>query len=194
MNDHPHADITVCIPTIPTRGELLCRALKSVVEQEVLPSAVNIEYDWNRTGHGPTRTRAARRATTEWLAFLDDDDEMYPQHLSRLHGYAIATGADLVYPWFDVIGGGDPFPSHEKLEEWDPTNPTMFPVTVLVKREAFLDVGGMDYDLNGPENGGSDFQGWLALARAGYSIKYLAQRTWAWHHDSGNTSGMGSRW
>ncbi len=44
---------------------------------------------------------------TEWVAFLDDDDYFYPQHLEALANAAQDTGADMVYPWYDVDGGTD---------------------------------------------------------------------------------------
>lgn len=184
--------ITVAIPTIPPRRKLLARALDSVAGQVCPASDIVIAYDLNREGAGPTRSRALDSVRTEWTAFLDDDDEFYPQHLNVLIHFAEATGADLVYPWFDVAGGNDPFPVLEHLE-FDPEHPHMFPITVLARTEILQDTGGFRrepslYDASVME--GEDWIMWLNVLKAGGVIKHAPERTWKWHHDSGNTSGM----
>ena len=193
--------VTVCIPTIPVRGTLLTRAVQSVVAQSRPAAAISIAADLDRQGAGPTRTRAIEAATTDWVALLDDDDELYPQHLERLCAHAVETGADLVFPWFDTQpAGGDPFideqgrPTHEG-RPWDPAAPHMFPVTVLARRDLLLTVGGFGPPQD-PDGwcSGEDWHTWLELAAVGATIVHLPERTWVWHHDSANTSGMPNRW
>lgn len=78
------ADITVVIATIPPRSGLLARALASVAAQTLQPKAIIVEYDHGRTGAASTKNRAIRKAETEWVAPLDDDDLMLPDHLEQL--------------------------------------------------------------------------------------------------------------
>jgi glycosyltransferase involved in cell wall biosynthesis len=94
------SDVTVVIPTIPPRSHLLQRAVASVHDQMVQPKMTVIEYDKNHEGAAVTRNRGLERVETEFVAFLDDDDELLPNHLELCLDEIERTGADLVYPWF----------------------------------------------------------------------------------------------
>jgi hypothetical protein len=185
--------ITVVIPSIPPRGALLTRAVASAMAQTLQPQAFSIAIDTGRQGAGPTRTRALMAASTEWVAFLDDDDEMMPHHLETLHGLAVETGADVVYPWFTVEGGGDPL-SCNRGKNWNPGSPHQFPITTLVRTELAQQVGGFTVAHPSGEISGEDFPFFLALSDAGARFAQTPEATWIWHHDSGNTSGLPTRW
>ena len=182
--------ITVVIPTIDERHDQMDRAVASVQAQS-LPAEVEIEFDRLRTGAAATRNRALERVDTEWVAFLDDDDELKPNHLRACARNAALTGADLVYPWFDCdvedkIGMfGVPF---------DPVllrKRNYIPVTVLVRTELVRKVGGFQEhpDVNGDPC--EDWGLWLALLDAGAVFSHLPQRTWIWHNGAG-TRGRGT--
>jgi hypothetical protein len=102
--------ITVVIPTIPPRETLLRRALDSVVgaktrieqDMDVLVEILvvpDIEHD----GAAKTRHQGLLAVETEWVAFLDDDDVMHPDHLTQLYGAALDFGADYVWSRFQII-------------------------------------------------------------------------------------------
>lgn len=197
-------DVTVCIPSIPPRAALLTRALQSVFDQTVQPVMTNVHVDTDRLGAAINRDLTVGVADTEWLAFLDDDDELLPQHLEKLLACAKKTGADLVFPWFTVVGGTDPFPQWEELA-WDDAAPRQVPITFLVKTAAYREVGGFSYEWDSSQGtdpgvdsdgnrAGEDYRFALRLVTAGKKIVHLNTRTWLWHHDSGNTSGLASRW
>lgn len=186
--------ITVCIPTIPPRADLLERALRSVMGQTLMPSNIAIAYDTERLGAAATRNRALFTASTEWVAFLDDDDELYPEHLAKLMAHAEATGADVVFPWFDVEGGGDPFPPDFETREYDPAVPHSFPITTLVRRSFAWAVGGFPPGVHGEVAAGEDWQFWIAVRDRGAKIRHLSERTWRWHHHGANTGGLPDRW
>lgn len=182
--------ITVVIPTHPGREELLDRAIASV-EAQSLACIVEVEYDRLRTGAAATRNRALERVDTDWVAFLDSDDELHPNHLRACARNAALTGAGLVYPWFDTDGEdeigmfGVPF---------DPIllrKRNYIPVTVLVRTELVRKVGGFrDHpDVNGDPC--EDWGLWLALLDAGAVFSHLPQRTWIWHKGAG-TRGRGT--
>lgn len=40
---------------------------------------------------------ALSRATADYVAYMDDDDEVFPEHLEKLLGVAVREGADFVY-------------------------------------------------------------------------------------------------
>lgn len=186
-------NITVIIPTIPPRHRLLCRALESVSKQTWPPDSISIAVDHQRWGAARTRNRALFAAQTEWVAFLDDDDEMYPQHLMRLKDKQLESEADVVVPWFDVRGGRDPFPAGEHLE-WDPLRPYAFPITNLVRRELALDVGGFPDVKESKTCAAEDWYFWMAMRDAGAKFTRLFERTWVYNHGTGNTSGLPHRW
>lgn len=192
--------ITVVIPRIPVRLENYASAISSVIEQTLQPYAVIETMDDEKRGAAVNRDSGLFQVETTWTAFLDDDDFFYPTHLEDLHGFALETGADLVFPWFDVYGGTDPFPEFEG-KPWDNDKPHQVPITHLVRTEAAWDVGGFcgdwidrtDFDAHGNRIG-EDYNYILKLVRAGYKIEHLNKRTWGWNHWGGNTSGKPERW
>lgn len=194
--------ITVVIPTVPKRSDLLGRAMASVVAQTLQPQGVIVVIDSTASGAAETRSRGLEMVKTEWVAFLDDDDTFNPEHLQRLYEHAEATGADFVFPWFNVMGGSDPFPVNEH-REFDVDAPHQTTVTTLVKTKAALAVGGFRWDKgeDGIDPGtdaegnraGEEFRFVIRLAQAGYKIEHLHERTWTWYHHGRNSSGMPSR-
>ena len=164
--------------------------MESVMKQTRKFSDYFVVPDINKEGAGPTRTRGMMAVSTEWTAFLDDDDELRPNHLEVLIHAALDNGADLVYPWFDVVGGTDPFPMFEG-RVFDPENMNMFPVTVLARTEILQASNGFPVN-DGVQ--GDDWPLWKELVSMKAKIVHVPVRTWKWHHDSKNTSGRPDRW
>lgn len=185
--------ITVCTPSIPPRARKLVEAVASVLAQERPADAISVAVDVDADGPAVTRNRALAASDTEWTAFLDDDDLMNPEHLRLLLDAAEDSGADLVYPWFTVSGGSDPFPAFFG-RPWRNDDPHIFPVTYLVRTELAKDVGGFpEPEWLDPAAGiGEDWAFILALIAVDAKILHLPERTWTWRHWGGNTSGV--RW
>lgn len=100
-------DVTVVMPAM-NRAHLIGRALASVAAQTVAPRRVVVVDDASddgtaeaaraagaevhvmpaRSGSGPARNAGIAAATTEWIAFLDSDDEWLPHHLETVLGHA----------------------------------------------------------------------------------------------------------
>jgi glycosyltransferase involved in cell wall biosynthesis len=195
--------VTVCIPSIPPRRHsTFHRAIQSVMEQTRQPDAVAVAVDHAHAGAAVTRNAALKTVETEFCAFLDDDDQLRPFHLEALLDYATATGADLVYPWFDVIStsgnGFDPFADmeHRPFDADELTRRNYIPVTVLARTELLRDAGGFAVLNDSTEPGASpceDWGAWQRLLAAGGKFAHLDRRSWIWHWGS-NTSGRGDRW
>lgn len=192
--------ISVVIPSIPPREKMLARAVASVKAQTLPATAVVVEVDHTGTGAPATRDRALRRVWTEWTAFLDDDDEFLPHHLSRCMEVAEEQQADLVFPWFKVIGGRDPFTSAPwYLQPYQPGERRVVPITTLVRTEALRTVGGFGWyeDRRGDDishGAGEDQLLVRRISDAGFRVVHVPEVTWLYHHDSQNTSGRANRW
>lgn len=188
-------DVTVCIPTIPPRTDLLQRAVVSAIKQHHPPAALSIAVDHAGEGAAATRNRAWQAAQTPWVAFLDDDDELKREHLEACARHQQATGADMVYPWFSLVGGVSPFSDRFFTDPWDPERPRQTTVVMLVRRSVLEALGGfreMGEQAASDEGGnrvGEEYDLVLRMNAAGYRIEHLVQKTWTWHHHEGNTSG-----
>lgn len=197
--------VTAVVPCIPPRtGAVepgtLPRALKSILSQTRRVEAVSLAFDYRHEGAAVTRNRALGTVRTEWTAFLDDDDVWLPDHIERLVKHAEETGADLVYPWFHVPGGFDPFPQYAG-KPFDPDAlrdvQNYIPVTVLVKTRLAQSVGGFSPLNRSTAESASPCEEWglwLRLLDAGAVFSHLPHSTWEWHWHAGNTSGRGDRW
>lgn len=213
----PH-DITVCIATIPPRQKLLRRALASVVAQTLQPAAIVVEYDHGHAGAAETKNRAAEKADTPWLAFLDDDDQFLPHHLRTLResvqsgviwNHPGSWGADVAYSIPDVPQlparrdpdgrYGLPFDAYELRRR------SYIQTTSLIRRAAFGNAGGFQLpDRTMPDGSPcpyDDWGLWLAMLDQGARFLHVPEVTFIWNHWGrgepgvpGNTSGQPNRW
>ena len=187
-------DITVVIPTIPPRNHLLKLAIDSVAVQSLEARAISIAIDTRREGAALTRMRALEAVRTEWVAFLDDDDTFMPHHLEYLLRTAKSAEADFAYSWFHTEPAGrDPFPDWLRTAPWDPKVPRHTTMTVLVRTELAREVGFTPAE-EGAAHGNEDWRFILGCNERGRIVHLCEERTWTWHHDSGNTSGLPWRW
>ena len=194
--------VTAVIPTHPARWRTtMRRALRSVIAQTHPVDSISIATDTQCQGAGPTRDRALAGADTEWVAFLDSDDEWEPTHIAELLQCARETGADVVYPRCRVFHpdlGVIP-PSDPHWEEWGrPGKPfdgellrqrSYIPVTSLVRtslaqQSSFASPSGSHYD---------DWGFYLTLLDLGAWFTHLPIVTWTWHHGPQCTSGQPDR-
>lgn len=202
--------VGVAIPSIPPRQPLLRQAVDSALDQTLTPTQISVVVDYERQGAAATRNRAWRMLDTDWVAFLDDDDLFHRHHLRACLMHAETTGADLIYPWFDIEGGTDPLACTVNGElvnpfgvEFGPEQAAyvcdvanFVPVTTLVRRSLLEEIGGF------PQPGSDEWphpqaEDWgilINVIRAGGKIAHLADRTWIWRHHGANTSGDPTRW
>jgi glycosyltransferase involved in cell wall biosynthesis len=186
-------DITVLIPTIPGRRDQLDRAVLSAQRQTYPPARILLQLDQDREGAAATRNKALQQVDTEWVAFLDDDDELYPEHLKLCGRAAKLNHADVIYPGYDAdqdpVGCfGLPFDG-ELLQHRN-----FIPVTTLCRTEAVLEAGG--FQAHPDENGDpcEDWGLWLAMAERGARFVHLPVRTWRWNNGNMTTRGRPDRW
>lgn len=189
------SDITVLIPTIPPRADMLAnRTIPSVETQTRKADKIVIVVDEGHEGAGPTRNRGLQQVETEWVAFLDDDDELLPHHLETLYTHALANAADVVWPWYERRNGDRPCTEilPHRGRQWDPLHPHTFPITTLVRTE-----WAKKATFPPPENprfSGEDWHYWLQLSSLGARFSHVDAVTWYWHMHFTNTSGAPGRW
>lgn len=190
--------ITVVVAAIPPRiepGGLYERAVSSVYAQTFTDFKLLVQLDRDREGAAATRNRALDAVDTEWVAFLDDDDELYPNHLKLCARAARITGADVVYPGYDVEGGDDPVNCFGVPFDADLLERRNFiPVTVLARTEAVKAAGGFQPHPDEHGDPCEDWGLWLAMHRNGATFYHLPHRTWRWNLAAGSTRGRPDRW
>lgn len=205
------SSLTIVIPTIEGREHFLHRALASVWAQTRRPDAVIVSPDPTRTGAAQTRNRALARVTTEWVGWLDDDDELLPNHVADCMDWAQQTGADLVYPYMVAVGGRDPLacpvngilvqpfqvPFRREQAIHLRTVGNFIPVTYIVKTAWAQGVGGMPEPVAVPrERSGSgrieeDYGFLIRLLDEGATFSHVPVRSWKYHFHSSNSGGRG---
>lgn len=167
------SELSVVIPTCD-RPSLLAEALESVraqslqpaeivvadngrepVDAERLPCPVTLVSLPPRIGAGPARNAGAEKASSPWVAFLDDDDSWDPDYLAHMAG-AIAkesTPPDcLIGRSEEVVDGQQRL--HKCARNMDDLFPELFHRNpgvsgrnIVVRRKKLLDLGGFDGNL-----------------------------------------------
>jgi glycosyltransferase involved in cell wall biosynthesis len=197
------ADVTVCTATIPTRVDLLERASKSVQNQTLKVKDHSIKLDLEKLGQPLILDQIIKEAKTKYVAILDDDDELLPNHIELLYKKIVETEADLVFPHFKYSNLSDA--GHlEKFRglPWDNNNPHQVPITWIAKRKTILEVGGfsgdfdvLSYEVDNQGNRiGNDFNLIKKLAEANKHITNISEITWIYHVGHPSTLGMPIRW
>lgn len=199
-----NVDVAVIIPTHPARvaNGMLKRAWDSVNAQTVQPRLIIVANDTERRGSARTRNLAMMGVKTEWIAFLDSDDEWLPCHLEVLTETAyieerVNSPVDVVYTGCRVV---DPDGRDIPLrDEWGRFNKpfdgdllrqkSYIPVTSLVRTRLATETWfeappGSDYD---------DWGFYLRLLERGARFLHVPEVTWVWHHHGQNTSGRPDR-
>lgn len=186
--------ITVCITAHPARlrNGKLERAIRSALNQTRQPDALIVGNDIDGRGAGWNRQRILDMVDTDWIAWLDSDDELLPEHLRKLEQAAEATGAVFVFSWME---GHDPL-GHFGLP-FNPATPHHTTTTYLVRTDLARRVG---YRTDLPERSPStqcsneDWHHLLGLCKIAVEedllMLHLAERTWRYHVDGANTSGL----
>ncbi len=202
-NDRPL--VSVVIRTYGNRYELLARAIASVVNQTYRPIEVVVVEDGGdlaeptvrsidghdlmiryfslpKVGRCVSGNHGLEKSTGEWILFLDDDDEFYPDHVERLmeavQGDPQAIAA---YAWAEVrpteIESLVPLTLHEKPTVLYPHFPfhlsllmtqNLFPIqAVLFQRRLIEEFGGFHVDFELLE----DWVLWCKLFRNGTVVE-----------------------
>lgn len=186
--------ISVIISTF-NRVDKLKRAIKSVLKQEFTDFELIIVDDCSTDktrkflktlkderikiilrdknyGHdGRPKNEAIKIATGGYIAFLDDDDEYYPEALKILHTYAIHTDADVIYGDYMNEEKGVKVPGwsiHFDANLLSRQNYIAMCV-VIIKKEKLFEVGGFNENI--PKF--KDWNLWIRLQKNGCNFAHI---------------------
>ncbi|MER7487954.1 glycosyltransferase [Streptomyces sp. NPDC126497] len=209
----PRLTVAVVVPTIPGREAMMERALASVRAQRRRPDQVVVERDSLRTGADQARNRALERVTTDVVAWLDDDDELKPNHLMACMRVMEQSRErpDLVYPAPVVRGGTDPtavsvqgqwrLPWGVRFGPEQEAHLRRFgsfiPMTHLVRTEQVRAIGGFRPGQEVMTEGvgrryrGEDEDYLVRLLDHGATFEHINARTWIWNVHGSHTAGKG---
>ncbi len=210
-----NAPVSVITPTIPGRELKLAECISSVYKQTVPPVEHLIRASWMFSGihhrvHISSQRNALSRAASEpWLAFLDDDDRLFPTYFEEMLPYLyMLHGPDIVYAWDagDVdsqtgrITVGPTIP-HEDISllpvgelldrlshgKW------ALPITAVVRKDSFWHVGGWSTDFDQGRGcfasgaPGEDQDLWWKMLRAGARVKCIPKLLWSYRRGGRDT-------
>lgn len=174
------ASVTVLTAAIPERFDLLREALDSVAAQTMQPAEHIVVFDYDRRGTADALNRGLASVTSEWVATLDDDDVLYPDHLDTLVG--ASRFADVVYSYCDCdfdIHVNAPFnPVALRAQNYIPT-------TALIRTDTLRAVGGW------PNEREQDWALWLRLLDAQARFTYVPKVTWRYRRHGGPQKALG---
>lgn len=163
--------VTVITPTLTERAGMLAELADDLAGQTFTGWRWSIATDLDGRGPAAVRNELAAAATTEWLAFVDDDDRLDPDHLATLITWSVE--ADVVYTLCRVEGR-DWLPDHDchlkHLHEFN-----TIPVTSLVRRDLFLDAGGFPLGVRD-----EDWQLWRTLHALYARFVCVHHTTWTY--------------
>jgi glycosyltransferase involved in cell wall biosynthesis len=146
--------------------------------------------DVDKNGAAVTRQRALDGVYTKWVAFLDDDDYLYPNHIETLLNLVHEHEADVAYSWFT---GNNPFPMH-RGRQFNPAEPHHTTMTLLVRTEL---AQAVKFATDHPEGWILPQEDWrfiLGCSAAGGKFIGTGDVTWHYRCHANNTSGLAARW
>ena len=165
--------VAIITPTLTRRKNLLAECITSISEQDWAGEVLQcVGYDLKKEGPSKVRNRIVKSIdpSYKWLAFVDDDDLLFPNHISTL--VSCSYGADIVYSDSKEEGFiKDWISGRFDYEELKKEN--YIPITVLMRRSMFEKVGGY---IDDPP--GEDQRLWLRCALEGARFRYVPKVTW----------------
>ncbi|XKE47226.1 glycosyltransferase family 2 protein [Halomonas organivorans] len=217
-------DISVVIPTYKRPG-LLKRLLQSITEQTVKPKEIIVVDDCSdmiseyeeviddfrkcfpslqflvqpENGGAPkARNRGIRKASCDWVALVDDDDEWLPNKLevqATIIQNTRLTNLGLVYTWTKAVGDNGLESYESKISVTGDARSRIvstnfiMSASVIVKRQAILEAGLFDESLPSCQ----DWDMWIRIFMKGYECDVAREVLTIYHRHGGESIGLSSK-
>ncbi|OWK41826.1 FkbM family methyltransferase [Fimbriiglobus ruber] len=161
-------------------GSLLARAAAADARVRVFRHPANL-------GQSAARNTALANARGELVAYLDQDDEFYPDHLARAWDWR-AKGEVLVFR-YDLVDDMPGSPAFGTVVTYDPAakfdrmlaETITTPLGVVHHRRLLDRVGGFDEDLGRFRGDDEDGDLWQRFARAGAVFLFVPAASGRYH-------------
>ena len=218
----PDAPTITAVIALYNGAAYIQRALESILEQSQMPSEIIVVDDGSTDngceivrevaegrfpvriivkengGQGSARNLGVKSSTGGLIAFLDQDDAWYPNHLEELLKPFLDNNPRLgwAYSDLDQVDADWHMVCHEFLQTMPTQHPKrdivaclrqdmfILPSASLISREAFEAVGGFDERLSGYE----DDDLFIRIFRQGYANVFINKALSAWRIHAGSTS------
>ncbi len=209
--------VSVVIPTYK-RPDFLQRLLVSISKQTLLPDEVIIVDDCSdnqaaylsviesfkeqftllqyyslqqNSGAPSCRNIGIQKASGDWIALVDDDDEWLNDKLQRQVELAKASDPNLslIYTWTDIVeSSGEIIPFYREAHQGkvlsELINHCFIPSpSVMARRTKLLEVGGFDPTLPSCQ----DWDMWVRMVKAGIDVACV-EHVCTLYHKHGNAS------
>lgn len=148
--------VTIVIPVAPYHAQLLDRAVASANAQTIA-CEIFVYEDMELRGAGYARNKALAEVTSEFVVFLDADDEILPTFIER----CLAVWKPGKYVYTDFIMDSAVVKASDS--PWQPQNGEWHVITSLLPTDAVKRAGGFDETVQG----GEDTLLYWALTRSG---------------------------
>ena len=176
-------NVTIITPTIPSRGLLLADAISSVANQETPAADHLIKVDLHGKGPSAIRNDLARSVKTEWMAFLDDDDILYPNYITELSNFQ--NDFDVIYGFCKMTGRAN-WIANETFNENTLRKRNFIPVTAMVRTSMFQIVDGFPN-----QQFSEDHALWINILNVGGRFKCHQKELWEYRYHGSNRTWHG---
>lgn len=152
---------------------MLQECIESVLNQTYPVKEHLYEVDVHGEGPARIRNRLTDKATTDWIAFLDDDDLLRPEHFAIHSQYE--DDFDVIFSWGEIIdasGWREVFTSGYQPETILGGRNTI-PITATVRTGVFRAVGGFNENERF-----EDWYLWKTLIQHGARFMCIEATTW----------------
>ncbi len=141
----------------------------------------------DNSGPPAARNRGAADATSEFLVFLDADDWIEPEFVSKLGRAMRGAGEDVSHAYCQQRMVERTGSSVWAVPDWDPLTmmvANLHAVTTLVRRDRFQAVGGFSESMR---EGYEDWDLWLKFVERGWRGVRVAEPLFVYRRHSPNT-------
>lgn len=174
VENQSYGNWELCIADDASTSEELRSYLKSKQSDRILVTLLD-----DNVGISKATNEAARMATGDYVALMDNDDALYPDALFELYLRASSCDADVIYTDSDVIDEADNRLSVLFKPDWSPDlmlSQMYVGHLLAVKRDLFQQVYGFRSEFDGSQ----DYDLFLRLMLLTDRIEHISKVLYSW--------------